>query len=108
MNATISIFLNRGKDSEGQEVIRPYTPITLDSDVGYFELVVKVLLMSKLCNFHENLPGFSLFKSSFIRFSCPQNCQQQMYPKGKMSHHFRELREGENLAVKGPKVYLST
>ncbi|KAJ4720503.1 NADH-cytochrome b5 reductase [Melia azedarach] len=57
----------RGKDSEGKEVIRPYTPITLDSDLGYFELVVK------------------------------------MYPTGRMSHHFREMREGEYLAVKGPK-----
>ncbi|KAB1225499.1 NADH--cytochrome b5 reductase 1 [Morella rubra] len=56
----------RGKDSEGQEVIRPYTPITLDSDVGYFELVVK------------------------------------MYPSGRMSHHFREMREGDYLPVKGP------
>ncbi|THG23664.1 hypothetical protein TEA_021917 [Camellia sinensis var. sinensis] len=31
----------RGNDSEGEAVIRPYTPITLDSDLGYFELVVK-------------------------------------------------------------------
>ncbi|KAG2672531.1 hypothetical protein I3760_13G045800 [Carya illinoinensis] len=57
----------RGKDNQGEEVTRPYTPITLDSNVGYFELVVK------------------------------------MYPKGKMSHHFRELKEGDYLSVKGPK-----
>ncbi|KAF8039690.1 hypothetical protein BT93_B2028 [Corymbia citriodora subsp. variegata] len=57
----------RGKDSVGEEVIKPYTPTTLDSDVGYFELVIK------------------------------------MYPQGRMSHHFREMREGEYLAVKGPK-----
>ncbi|KAF6176035.1 hypothetical protein GIB67_041899 [Kingdonia uniflora] len=31
----------RGKDSIGEEVIKPYTPTTLDSDVGYFELVIK-------------------------------------------------------------------
>ncbi|XP_062175216.1 NADH--cytochrome b5 reductase 1-like isoform X2 [Alnus glutinosa] len=59
--------LCRGKDSEGEQVVRPYTPITLDSDVGYFELVVK------------------------------------MYPKGKMSHHFREMQEGDCLPVKGPQ-----
>ncbi|GMY23542.1 NADH--cytochrome b5 reductase 1 [Fagus crenata] len=53
----------RGKDSQGVEVIRPYTPITLDSNVGYFELVVK----------------------------------------GKMSHHFKEMREGDYLPVRGPK-----
>ncbi|KAK2638383.1 hypothetical protein Ddye_026178 [Dipteronia dyeriana] len=57
----------RGKDSEGAEVIKPYTPTTLDSDVGYFELVIK------------------------------------MYPQGRMSHHFREMRVGDYLAVKGPK-----
>ncbi|XP_061977422.1 NADH--cytochrome b5 reductase 1-like [Populus nigra] len=57
----------RGKDSAGEEVIKPYTPTTLDSDLGYFELVIK------------------------------------MYPQGRMSHHFREMREGDYLAVKGPK-----
>lgn len=57
----------RGKDSLGEEVIKPYTPTTLDSDLGYFELVIK------------------------------------MYPQGRMSHHFRELQEGDYLAVKGPK-----
>ncbi|XP_061358487.1 NADH--cytochrome b5 reductase 1-like [Gastrolobium bilobum] len=61
-------ILVRGKDSQGEEVLRSYTPITLDSeDIGYFELVVK------------------------------------MYPNGKMSHHFREMKEGDKLAVKGPK-----
>ncbi|KAL6966618.1 NADH-cytochrome b5 reductase [Sarracenia purpurea var. burkii] len=58
----------RGKDSQGDEVIKPYTPTTLDSDVGYFDLVIK------------------------------------MYPQGRMSHHFREMREGDWLAVKGPKT----
>lgn len=57
----------RGKDSQGEEVIKPYTPTTLDSDVGRFELVIK------------------------------------MYPQGRMSHHFREMRVGDYLAVKGPK-----
>ncbi|KVI03129.1 Oxidoreductase, FAD-binding domain-containing protein [Cynara cardunculus var. scolymus] len=32
----------RGKDSQGEEVIKPYTPTTLDADVGYFELVIKM------------------------------------------------------------------
>jgi hypothetical protein len=35
-------FSNRGKDGQGEEVIKPYTPTTLDSDVGHFELVIKV------------------------------------------------------------------
>ena len=42
----ISILLSRGIDSQGEEVIRPYTPVTLDSHVGYFELVVKVYPIS--------------------------------------------------------------
>ncbi|CAN1262010.1 NADH--cytochrome b5 reductase 1 [Linum perenne] len=58
----------RGKDSLGEDVIKPYTPTTLDSDVGHFELVIK------------------------------------MYPQGRMSHHFREMRVGDALSVKGPKV----
>ncbi|KAK4272377.1 hypothetical protein QN277_020943 [Acacia crassicarpa] len=57
----------RGKDSQGEEVIKAYTPTTLDSDIGYFELVIK------------------------------------MYPQGRMSHHFREMRVGDYLSVKGPK-----
>ncbi|PKA65605.1 NADH--cytochrome b5 reductase 1 [Apostasia shenzhenica] len=57
----------RGKDSVGEEVIKPYTPTTLDSDVGHFELVIK------------------------------------MYPQGRMSHHFREIKVGDYLSVKGPK-----
>lgn len=57
----------RGKDSVGEEVVKPYTPTTLDSDVGYFELVIK------------------------------------MYPQGRMSHHFREMKVGDYLSVKGPK-----
>ncbi|KAG9136660.1 hypothetical protein Leryth_004448 [Lithospermum erythrorhizon] len=32
----------RGKDGQGEEVIKPYTPTTLDSDVGHFELVIKM------------------------------------------------------------------
>lgn len=57
----------RGNDSLGEEVVKPYTPTTLDSDVGHFELVIK------------------------------------MYPQGRMSHHFREIKVGDYLSVKGPK-----
>jgi cytochrome-b5 reductase len=37
-----------GFDSEGVEVVRPYTPTTLDTDVGYFDLVVKVYKEGKV------------------------------------------------------------
>uniref|UniRef100_A0A0E0N420 NADH-cytochrome b5 reductase n=1 Tax=Oryza rufipogon TaxID=4529 RepID=A0A0E0N420_ORYRU len=57
----------RGQDATGEEVIKPYTPTTLDSDLGHFELVIK------------------------------------MYPQGRMSHHFREMKVGDYMSVKGPK-----
>ncbi|KAL9664430.1 hypothetical protein QQ045_019830 [Rhodiola kirilowii] len=57
----------KGKDAQCEDIIKPYTPTTLDTDVGYFELVIK------------------------------------MYPQGRMSHHFREMRVGDYLDVKGPK-----
>lgn len=40
----MSYLSNRGKDSQGEEIIKPYTPTTLDCDVGYFELVIKVFI----------------------------------------------------------------
>ena len=46
-----NFYLHRGKDSQGEEVIKPYTPTTLDSDVGHFELVIKVHFVNLLCNF---------------------------------------------------------
>ncbi|MFS7904503.1 putative cytochrome-b5 reductase [Helianthus anomalus] len=63
----VVVFKIRGTDSQGQEITKPYTPTTLDTDAGYFELVIK------------------------------------MYPQGRMSHHFREMKEGDYLSVKGPK-----
>lgn len=57
----------RGQDAAGEEVIKPYTPTTLDSDLGNFQLVIK------------------------------------MYPQGRMSHHFREMKVGDYMSVKGPK-----
>lgn len=38
----------RGKDSQGEEVVKPYTPTTLDSDIGYFELVIKVNFLGSM------------------------------------------------------------
>ncbi|CAK9862667.1 unnamed protein product [Sphagnum jensenii] len=31
-----------GFDTDGMEVVRPYTPTTIDSDIAFFELVIKV------------------------------------------------------------------
>lgn len=48
----------RGKDSQGEEVIKPYTPTTLDSDVGYFELVIKMYPQGRMSHhFREMCVG---------------------------------------------------
>lgn len=56
---SLEIFcsLYRGKDSLGEEVVKPYTPTTLDTDVGYFDLVIKVLFTSFL---------FSVFYHGYV------------------------------------------
>jgi hypothetical protein len=51
-------MLTRGRDSQGEEVMRSYTPITLDSDIGYFELVVKVVFFL-WTNFDKMINAFS-------------------------------------------------
>lgn len=95
---------SRGQDAAGEEVIKPYTPTTLDSDLGHFELVIKVI-------FHCHVP------LSFLMLLCWYvYCGEftsylvlrimKMYPQGRMSHHFREMKVGDYLSVKGPKVCL--
>lgn len=101
------MLMSRGKDSEGNEVIRPYTPITLDSDIGYFELVVKVnLIYNEAQKSHVSFFFFwDILKVILHQFNYKVfSAYEQMYPKGRMSHHFREMHEGEYLPVKGPKV----
>ncbi|KAK5785732.1 hypothetical protein PVK06_040347 [Gossypium arboreum] len=45
----------KGKDSQGEEVIKPYTPTTLDSDVGYFELVIKMYPQGRMLHHFREL-----------------------------------------------------
>ncbi|CAN6717134.1 unnamed protein product [Malus baccata var. baccata] len=48
----------RGKDGQGEEIIKPYTPTTLDSDVGYFELVIKMYPQGRMSHhFREMCVG---------------------------------------------------
>ncbi|KAH9542745.1 hypothetical protein CY35_13G024000 [Sphagnum magellanicum] len=37
-----------GFDTNGMEVLRPYAPTTLDSDIGFFELVIKIYKEGKV------------------------------------------------------------
>ena len=64
-----------------------------------FHLVVYCCLRFEPCS---NLLPFSHFEPCFHVFGFTS---KQMYPKGRMSHHFREMREGDTLAVKGPRVH---
>ncbi|KAF7831553.1 NADH--cytochrome b5 reductase 1-like [Senna tora] len=51
----------RGKDSLGEEVIKPYTPTTLDTDLGYFELVIKMYPEGRMSHhFKELQEGYYL------------------------------------------------
>lgn len=48
----------RGKDIQGEDVIKPYTPTTLDSDVGHFELVIKMYPQGRMSHhFREMCVG---------------------------------------------------
>ncbi|XP_028758036.1 NADH--cytochrome b5 reductase 1 [Neltuma alba] len=48
----------RGKDSLGEEVVKPYTPTTLDTDVGYFDLVIKMYPQGRMSHhFREMCVG---------------------------------------------------
>ncbi|XP_058205441.1 NADH--cytochrome b5 reductase 1 [Rhododendron vialii] len=48
----------RGKDSQGEDVIKPYTPTTLDSDLGHFELVIKMYPQGRMSHhFREMCVG---------------------------------------------------
>ena len=44
-DSVFCILLNgcRGKDGTGEEVVKPFTPTKMDFDIGYFELVLKVI-----------------------------------------------------------------
>lgn len=41
-------YLPRGFDTDGMEVVRPYTPTTLVSDIGFLELVIKIYKEGKV------------------------------------------------------------
>ncbi|AQK86835.1 ferric-chelate reductase (NADH)2 [Zea mays] len=87
----------RGQDASGEEVIKPYTPTTLDSDVGSFELVIKVIVLcifGHRCNYLCTVVIHHMFSFLLV---------VKMYPQGRMSHHFREMKVGDYMSVKGPK-----
>ncbi|CAB3983730.1 NADH-cytochrome b5 reductase 3-like [Paramuricea clavata] len=56
-------------------VIRPYTPVTSDDEIGYFDLVIKVYFK----NVHPKFPD-----------------------GGKMSQHLEQMNVGDTINVRGP------
>ena len=72
----------------------------MDSDIGYFELVIKVDWFTTVLFVRSIMILQKYYLGDFV-VTC-----KQMYPQGRMSHHFREMREGDYMAVKGPKVKL--
>jgi len=60
---------------DGKLVIRPYTPVTSDDELGYFDLVIKVYFK----NVHPKFPE-----------------------GGKMSRHLESMEIGDTIDVRGP------
>ncbi|XP_057311048.1 NADH-cytochrome b5 reductase 3-like [Hydractinia symbiolongicarpus] len=61
-------------------VVRPYTPVTSDDEVGYFDLVIKVYLK----NVHPKFPD-----------------------GGKMSQYLEAMKIGDSIDVRGPSGHLT-
>ena len=66
-------------DQNGKTVIRSYTPVSSDDDVGYVDFVIKIYFP----NVHPKFPD-----------------------GGKMSQYINNLKIGDKLAMKGPKGHL--
>lgn len=64
----------------GSLVIRPYTPVTSDDEVGYFDLVIKVYFK----NVHPKFPE-----------------------GGKMSQHLEQMDIGDTIDIRGPSGKLT-
>jgi len=65
---------------DGKLVIRPYTPVTSDDELGYFDLVIKVYFK----NVHPKFPD-----------------------GGKMSQHLEGMKIGDYIDVRGPSGHLT-
>lgn len=72
----------------------------------YFLIIPSYLQLccyaSLIININETICALLCLTTFFSFFPI-----MKMYPQGRMSHHFREMKVGDYLSVKGPKVYLS-
>lgn len=65
---------------KGQLVVRPYSPISSNSELGYFELLIKVYWAGETDAFPDG---------------------------GKMSQHLESLAIGESIDAKGPVGHIT-
>ena len=76
--------------------MRPYTPVTSDDELGYFDLVIKVSTIYPLF-----LLLLTIVKVYF----------KDVHPKfpegGKMSQHLESLNIGSNVEIRGPSGKLT-
>ncbi|KAI7840931.1 hypothetical protein COHA_005362 [Chlorella ohadii] len=71
---------------KGEKVVRPYRPVTLDHERGYFDLVIKASAALPAANSEVYHAG-----------------EDPKHPEGgKMSQHMDSLKEGDTIDVRGP------
>jgi cytochrome-b5 reductase len=70
------ISLRITKPDDGKMFTKPYTPVSSDDDIGYFDLVIKV--------YAEEKKG------------------EKVFPRGVMGSYMNEMKVGDMMDVKGP------
>lgn len=76
--------------------MRPYTPVTSDDELGYFDLVIKVSYLYSLLLLLPNIVKV-YFKDVHPKF--PEG--------GKMSQHLESLSIGSTIEIRGPSGKLT-
>ena len=80
----------------GELVRRPYTPVTSDDELGYFELVIKVKQsIAKVCIDYDNLTAVHVQ----VYFA---NVHPKFPGGGKMSQYLNSLEIGQTVDIQGP------
>jgi len=118
ISSVFSAIACRGVEKDGKEFARPYTPVSLDSDVGHVDFVIKVQFV--LFSTVSTLPSLPSERgsaplihgllqihpelSSLLTCSCSSCGVFQIYPEGAMSKYLSATEEGSFVAMRGPKV----
>ena len=106
---------------DGNLVVRPYTPVTSDDDVGHFDLVIKVnglyfiffcSSVSYICLINLEMQFFTVYVKVYSHemeiFQVYFKGVHPRYPDGgKMSQHLESLKLGDTIDVRGPSGKLT-